>query len=346
MNQTPMTNAERQKALERLGYTEREAQFLCLAALHGGYFLRRQYNRFLGRRDGGAASQLIEKALAQGHARAYTYRYNTSVYHLYTRSFYEALGQGENRNRRKRQAFTIKNKLMGLDFVLAHPDRIYLATEQEKLTFFQGRQIPTSVLPAKVYRATESRSQTARYFVEKYPMFLSDAATKGGAPLVSFCFVDEGLATLSHFETFLTQYGPLFASLPGFAVIYVAAGAIHFTPAQAAFERFLLKDFGASTPQPIDPDYQRLLDYFAARQQFEAKRLDGFDRAKLIQLRKDREEFSEAKYGALYERWTASGPAAMLQNPAPEMGPKTGILGTFSTYLLEHNYDLFAGIAA
>ena len=35
-------------------------------ALHGGYFLRRQYDQFLGRHDGGAASQLIEKALAQG----------------------------------------------------------------------------------------------------------------------------------------------------------------------------------------------------------------------------------------------------------------------------------------
>ena len=48
-----MTNAERIQALQRLGYTEREAAFLCLAALHGGYFLRRQYAQFLGREDGG-----------------------------------------------------------------------------------------------------------------------------------------------------------------------------------------------------------------------------------------------------------------------------------------------------
>jgi hypothetical protein len=345
MSQIMMTHSERQAALERLGYTPREAQFLCLAALHGGYFLRRQYALFVGRVDGGIVTQLIEKTLANGHARSYAYRHKTNIYHLYTRSFYDALGQGDNRNRRVRQALTIKNKLMGLDFVLAHPDRVYLATEQEKLAYLESLQIPTSVLPAKVYRAAESGGETARYFVEKYPIFLAQAAP-ATAPVVSFCFVDEGLSTLSHFETFLAQYGPLFASLPDFSVIYVADSALHFESAQALFERFLMRGFGTKNVRPIDPDLQRLLDYFAARQLFEANRLDGFDRAKLIQFRKDRDEFSGAKYEDLYQRWQASGSEGVPQNQGPETSPKTGILGTFSTYLLEHSYDLFDGIAA
>jgi hypothetical protein len=37
-----MTDAERIKALQALGYNKREAAFLCLAAPHSGYFLRRQ----------------------------------------------------------------------------------------------------------------------------------------------------------------------------------------------------------------------------------------------------------------------------------------------------------------
>jgi len=40
MSQIPLTNEARHEALQRFGYTEREARFLCLAALHGGYFLR------------------------------------------------------------------------------------------------------------------------------------------------------------------------------------------------------------------------------------------------------------------------------------------------------------------
>ena len=102
MSQVQMTTEERTRALTRFGYTGSEAGFLCMAGLHGGYFLRRQYAEFLGRQDGGTVGQLIEKALDLGHAHASTYGGRTQVYHLSARPFYAALGQGDNRNRRRR----------------------------------------------------------------------------------------------------------------------------------------------------------------------------------------------------------------------------------------------------
>src|SRR5262245_16778944 len=119
MSQILMTDAERHYALRRFGYTEQESAFLCLAALHGGYFLRRQYAQFLRRHDGGTVTQLIEKTLALGHTKASTYRQKIQLYHLCARAFYTALGQADNRNRRRHQTDAIKNKLMGFDFVLA-----------------------------------------------------------------------------------------------------------------------------------------------------------------------------------------------------------------------------------
>jgi hypothetical protein len=62
-----MTNEERIGAVQDLGYNEREASFLILAALHGGYFLRRQYAAFCGHEPRGSAECLIEKALLKGH---------------------------------------------------------------------------------------------------------------------------------------------------------------------------------------------------------------------------------------------------------------------------------------
>ena len=47
-----MTNTERIQALMGFGYTEREAAFLCIASLHGGFFLRRQYSQFTGTAPG------------------------------------------------------------------------------------------------------------------------------------------------------------------------------------------------------------------------------------------------------------------------------------------------------
>src|SRR5689334_1466191 len=129
MAQVRLTNEERIQALERLGYSEREAAFLCIAALHGGYFLRRQYAQFLGKSVGGTAAALIEKVLTKGHARGTTFAAGTHIYHLCARPFYAAIGQEDNRNRRLREPATIKNKLMGLDFVLTRPEHLYLATE-------------------------------------------------------------------------------------------------------------------------------------------------------------------------------------------------------------------------
>src|SRR5436305_11955927 len=131
MSQVFLTELEQQAALVRLGYSEREAEFLRKVALHGGYFLRRQYCQFLDKRVGGTAAALIEKIIDRAHGRVTTYANNTQVYHLSARPFYASLGQEDNRNRRERQPITINTKLMSLDYVLAHSDREFLPTEQE-----------------------------------------------------------------------------------------------------------------------------------------------------------------------------------------------------------------------
>ena len=98
-----MTKGKRISAIQELGYTERRAAFLCLAALHGGYFLRRQCNAFLGYQPGGSAEYLIEKAIRKGHVRAHESANRTVIYHICARPFFEAIGEQDNRNRRRRQ---------------------------------------------------------------------------------------------------------------------------------------------------------------------------------------------------------------------------------------------------
>src|SRR5581483_7350925 len=133
------------------------------------------------------------------------------VYHLCARPLYQAIGQANSRNRRRRQPLTIKNKLMGLDFVLDHPCAHYLATEQEKVSYFVNTfHVPMASLPAKHYRGVLPGDITPRYFVDKYPIFRPSADVSTPA-VVTFCFVDEGQTTTSHFETYLGQYGKLFS---------------------------------------------------------------------------------------------------------------------------------------
>jgi hypothetical protein len=271
----------------------------------------------------------------------FTFAHNTRIYHLCTRPLYRALGQEDNRNRRERQPLTIKNKLMGLDFVLAHSAQQFLVTEQEKVDYFTGAlNVDVATLPAKLFRSRSREATTTRYFVDKYPIFLP-AATSDTSPVVSFCFVDEGLTTASRFETYLHQYSPLFAALPRFHVIYVAATQAPFQWAERTFERFLVRRNDHKNSRSLDPVIGQMLDHFAARERFESKDLAAFDRSKLIRFRNDREQFSGEKYEFLYAAWKTGGKAAVLPILAPERRPEVESQAMFSTYVLRHNYDFF-----
>jgi hypothetical protein len=341
MSQIQLTNEERIRALRQHGYTEREAQFLCLAALHSGYFLRRQYAQFLGKEARGSMTTLIEKLFANSHAVAAACDRNTHLYHLCTRPFYAALGQEDNRNRRQRECLSIKNKLMGLDFVLAHPNNTFLATEQEKTQHFaHALGIAEAKLPARTYRSAPG-APTTRYFVEKYPIFLPTNAA--GTTVTSFCFIDEGLVTSSHFETFLEQYGRLFSALPAFHLVYVADRSAPFRWAENVFQEYAAKWVNGKGPN--DPRIKRLTHYFALRRQYEAKDFAGFDRVKLIQLRNDQAEFSKPEHDELYELWKAGGDIAVRQFLDPESAVPAPQV-SFSTHLLEHNYAFFGSLTS
>ena len=88
MTHLSMTNDERIAAIQRFGYTEREAAFLCLAALHGGYLLRRQYNCFVNCGPSGNADFLVEKATFQAHVRVHESVNQTQIYHVGAQPFF------------------------------------------------------------------------------------------------------------------------------------------------------------------------------------------------------------------------------------------------------------------
>jgi hypothetical protein len=341
---TDITNDSRIEALRRFGYSEREAAFLSLAGLHSGYFLRRQYVRFLGKTVGGTAAALIEKALANEHLRVCTYVGNIHLYHLASRPFYAALGQADNRNRRDRQPLTIKSKLMALDFVLEHSAHRYLATEREKVEYFTGLYVSQEALPAKMYGSHTGADQTTRYFVDKYPICIA-AARNGIDSEVRFTYIDPGATTVSGFETYLDQYRPLFRALSLFRVMYVATRPFLFEAAERLFHRFTTQKTNSLTvPDGTVPVHLRT--YFETRFLYEAGDLTSFDRGKLIQLRDQRLQRSDAETEGLYLQWRSRRQDAATAVSQQESAAATPLRGTFSVWLLEHNYDVFGDLTA
>jgi hypothetical protein len=133
MSTTLMTRDERIANVQRLGYAEPGAEFLALVALHGGYFVRRQFDARIGVERGKRSEDFLAKLLDRGHCRRHIFAHNRRVFHLRFRPLYRAVGDEHSRNRRAHQPQAITARLMTLDYVLAYPENLYFATEREKV---------------------------------------------------------------------------------------------------------------------------------------------------------------------------------------------------------------------
>ena len=339
-----MITPERTGALQNFGYDREEARFLCIAALQSGYFLRRQFLSFIGGTKGSKDVVLIKKLRLNRHCQITVYRHNRMVYHLSAKPLYVALGEADNRNRRERQPSTIKNKLMGLDFVLEHLTHRYLATEREKVDYFtRTLKIAPQGLPTRWYESRRGRGKAAKYFVDKYPLFLANPPGVS-EPVVHFCYVDEGAQSADGFRTYLDQYSRLFAALPDFRVIYIAQYPGLFPEVQRQFEKFAAKQ--ERQDPPLDPASRELLKYFETRQQYEAHDFSLFDTARLIRYREEKKRFAGEQYEALYSQWRTGGSAAVASALNPGQNPKEIPIERFSTYVVEHDYDLFGTLTS
>lgn len=338
-----MTLTERTEALKPFGYTEREAAFLTLAALHSGYFVRRQFNCYLGQTPGRPDAELVRKVLANRHAKREPTAQRAQVYHLCSHPFYRALGQEDNRHRRDRAPLAVKAKLMGLDFVLAHPGVEFLATEQDKLDYFHCRLgVDLETLPQKTYRSGDGAPPTARFFIEKYPIFL-EAQRGCGPPVVSFCYVDEGVLSTSGFESFLTRYGALLQRLGRARLVYVAEKVRNLPAAERKFERFLAKlRGGTATSRGADQD--AVAEYFELRRLYDARQFAALDKDKLDRLSRYMRRFAGSDAERRYEAWLSGN--RQDSGAAERSGREPKAVGVeFETVRLRHNYDLFGTVS-
>jgi hypothetical protein len=293
------THEQRSAAVETFGYTPRQAQFLVRVALHGGYFLRRQYLAFTGLAHGQASVRFLARTIERGHVRALPFSRLGHVYHLLARPLYAAIGEEHNRNRRLVEAETVTRKLMELDFVIGTPEGQFTATEEDKVALLTELGVWQELWPAKRYAPRRGRGPiVTRYFVDKMPWLRLTGDTR-----LWFAYVDSD-STLAGLGTFLSQYGRLLRVVPC-GVIYIGTSA---WPAaiRRAMERGLRRAGRL-------PSFRRsaFLEYCRFRQLAEANRLDRMSLVEIQSFRGLREEFARAAFDELYWRWCEGGAVAV-----------------------------------
>ncbi len=301
-----MTPDPRATALIGLGYTPHQAAFLALVALHGGYFLRRQYASFLDRIDGAVVTALLKRVLERHHATRATYCRATKVYHLHARPIYDALGLGNSRNRRHAPPAAVTLKLTTLDFVLRRRDATFFATEAEKVTYFTTTcGLSPAVFPARSDSASRpSGSSTNRFFVDKAPIYLILPA-----PDVHVVYLQGWSRTVLDFVAFLTRYRPLLTALPRTRVEFVTTSPDVIPEVAARWPSL----WARSAPPPVAARVRRseLEAHFQDRRHIERGEWQAFEPRDLDRHREDLARFNSPDIDALYRRWCAHGAAAL-----------------------------------
>ena len=318
--------------LRSLGYTEDEARFLYVVALHSGYFSARQYLTFTGAKTGEKTVAFTQKVLGKGHATARMLLRNGRVYHLFSRLVYRAIGREHLRNRREHSVEHMRTKLAILDFVLGHLDYRYLETEDDKVAYFcRDLGIARFVLPAKHYAGAIRERTTARHFVDKFPMFFSPESSS--PPVVTFSFVDPGLLSLASFDTHLFAYSSLFSALPHVQFVYVATRPTHFEAARELFE--------VTAPRVSNPDPGvEGLRYFTYRRYWENKEYGKLNAEQVEFLKDATERYQDPRIEALYRPWLLGQiPVNVVTEEFRRLAPRRNV--SFRTELVDGQTALF-----
>jgi len=281
--------------LGNLGYTEDEARFLYVVATHSGYFSMRQFLQFTGTKSGDKSMAFSQKLLGKGHATARSFLRNGLVYHLFSRIVYRAISRENLRNRRSHSLEHMRTRLVALDFVLAHLQYEYLETEDDKLNYFcQQLGLPKELLPVKRYSGAIPNRTTERYFVDKFPLFLSSGSFS--PPVVTFTFVDPGLGILDSFKTHLLAYASLFEALPEVRLVYVSPRPTQFEAARKAFLA------AAGRPSKKDPSGE-ILRYFRLRKLWDERKYEKLTNDDIEFLHLSNKRYARHRCQERYPSW-------------------------------------------
>ena len=217
------TIADATAVAESTGLPPQTAKWTAFASLQSGVFTRAQVRAWLGagsektRRT--VAARIVKALLENELAAEYEVAGIGKCVQIQAKRIYRALGEPENRNRRKPGRQLAIERLLTLDYVLDHPGEAWLPTEAAKTTACAESGIPEEAWPRRQYAGKDGAS-TTRYFVEKYPVAIDSKRKRAALVCVS-----AAAQTTQGLRTWLASYEALIEELgrAGFAIELVHA---------------------------------------------------------------------------------------------------------------------------
>ena len=321
------------ETIRAFGYTETEATFLYIVAIHSGYFTQRQFGNLIQCKPGRPVHAFIQRATEKQHLKKITFQNNGSVYQLSSKPIYESIQKENSRNRRSHSLEFIKTRLAILDFVLEHLDADYLESESERLRYFEEEfQIDRKNMPSRVYKGSNQSPDTARYFVDKFPIFF-DRVISPRQVIPTFTYIDPGFENVKGFRLHLETYSAFLKQLPCFEFIYACSSGRVFHLAERAFHNLI------AVPSHLQAAHA--IRYFHLRFAWDSKRYESLSNDDLEFLNDAKAKFASDALESLYRKWSEHG--VIEEELTLELNQLLADSRDvqFRTYLLPFDYSLF-----
>ena len=290
-------------ALDDLGFTERQREFLVTVMVHSGCFLERQYCAFTGTVRGQNSREFMARLVARGFARAIEPGpiRRGRLYHVHHKPLYEAIGQADNRNRRLRIVGRMVERVMILDAVLGDRRCWWLSPADDKWKFFclmRDNYLRPGGLPAHRLRVGPAADRSL------LSQTSSPSASRRTAPshLVFVYLVNRRIPV--DFRQFLIRHLALLRFVRTWTVRLLVPR--RFRKAVALYKAALREELWT----PMNPSVTKMLEtYFPERQARGGHLGDPDDRYIREEFRKQ----GMLKIQALYRAWRRQGDGVLWQ---------------------------------
>jgi hypothetical protein len=291
--------------LSAFGLTDRHTRFLVTVMLHSGVFVGRQYAAFAGITHGQKVHDFTEKLFARRLVTPIELGSTgrIKIFHVHHKPLYAAIGEPDNRNRRRVTIDRAIERLMVLDGVLADRSVTWLGSEREKRRYFKqrlGDGLRDDEYPRLVFG--QKPTITVRYFPDKLPIGFDRDHYRH-----VFMYLARSPSPMD-FRVFILRHLELLNAL-GFWTIRVL------------FPRSLAKSMEAYRnaayellTKPLTQSQTEELIWFLQQPQPLALDASVADRARLKAARK---AFRSPRFAAVRRRWIAEGNRAVFLAASP-----------------------------
>ena len=197
----------RDLALEPLGWTGREAEWIALVCLHSGVFTRAQFCHHFDNAHRWTAGRFVQTLLDRKAAIENQWPLGTGAgktCRIFDRRIYRALGVENIRHRREASRPLLIRRLLSLDYVIEHPGLNWLPGEHEKVQFLTELGLPRRLIPRRIYYGAVS--QRKRYFALKLPLALDPETA-------TFVYIDPGHASDAELRSWGAAHARLWEAL-------------------------------------------------------------------------------------------------------------------------------------